>query len=1043
MADLVYWEFTESYELTGFATGAGPDGSQGAPTVSSLGSVALRRELNQPLVAFQVIDDPDRAWDYDAGGQGPPSVAYTVTRRVTLLLDIHGPTLTPIATKEFGVYGTNSRFLPSMVHSAGFGGGSGVPFGATDTTFRAACRVYCKVVCPNGTFENEKLVPYMIHAIPSHHQFGASAGVSQPNAFADANEGSSRHTVSGIVFMGKSFSLDLPSGIIVYDPSNPVVYARLDGMSAYAQSVRGNSAFGMPQSAQAFGTAEVTPGFRFRLSAHMCDMLGNAKAKRALLFVGDYIGVAAKPGGSYDPLEPGLVVREFTTPANVLMTGQAMGQVSEWLRVAASGPPGNIEEEDRGSYVATGANISARLPRNTLDGGTRFYPTLYDEWKAATYRYRFAEGFPPVLKEFPFSFKHYAMPVFNLTEVPFARITLLPTKSFPTPGNWTIFSGSGGTVGGAGLGALLSAGAQAVTFKILVTPPVGQITAAIMGPYRYLYVPYTATKDGNISVTLKGPGNTSPPLKRYDVPVSIGSGILIIDTADPSAVSGIPASELGERQYRSAYSRYSGFGLIEEIRLTFSDNKIRVTSPFNTKVVRSARIWQGHGYGFSEFGTQGQLTGDDNIGDGQYQVWGEVDGLDAYRTLTASGAVDGLGIMYNGPFNNMRYEVLPYVHHPGNLFDVDPPYLPPEEPMWMRLDGTRILHSNLTSPTDLIGGMSYNATGVHPGLDDAVYGGAFTVYAHMIWGNVHATSTIPALPAESLLELVNDDPLPGYLVDEGGWGAGTFDYFSQLAAYPFRWDQEQPSERDGVWKGTTNAAGQFRYVHMRHDIKGAPSVPTMKQNIGMSWGHLFWSGVRGRRFSDGLDVTVTSGKIGYFIAQSTPEGLKIDRAWHDDMPLDFVRTIDEAETSEPRLAYDADTMAVSIIYLKEGNSYRLFSHDWGDTWVKDPLSGDPFKLAVMHHREVFNPRTDERLFLFIEDGGTVLKLEIYNNVSGDLVFQLPAGIGGVVADNASFDAIMLQEDSHLIDVVFLSGGERVVYRSAEEGRSWVKVRLNE
>jgi len=186
-------------------------------------------------------------------------------------------------------------------------------------------------------------------------------------------------------------------------------------------------------------------------------------------------------------------------------------------------------------------------------------------------------------------------------------------------------------------------------------------------------------------------------------------------------------------------------------------------------------------------------------------------------------------------------------------------------------------------------------------------------------------------------------------------------------------------------------------------------------------------------------VTLVSQRRGYYIAYvDIGQPLRMERYSSSDSLVESVFTIDaDTQVTEPRLAAHPYTGVLSIVYRKSDGWYRKVSWDRGATWVSDPLEGGPFR-QVAHLREIFNPRTGERLDFYTDANG-LLQVDIFD-AAERFVGTFPEGMSGIFGGsvgNASFEALFLGDDrSSEIHIVFYVDDTWRRFRSVDGGRSW-------
>lgn len=228
-----------------------------------------------------------------------------------------------------------------------------------------------------------------------------------------------------------------------------------------------------------------------------------------------------------------------------------------------------------------------------------------------------------------------------------------------------------------------------------------------------------------------------------------------------------------------------------------------------------------------------------------------------------------------------------------------------------------------------------------------------------------------------------------------------------------------------------------------------------------------------------LDVSLTRGPVGYWIASAAGAEIQVARAWHSDFPMEGAFSVAGGVTPrEPRLALNPYSGELSCLWrdgaglvrqesggeAPAGSNdpfriYRAISYDFGESWARDPRDGSALlggMNGVKHAREVYDLKSGERLLFYNDQSETddqgaptgrgQIVVDIYG-ADQQKVGTFPddgsgTGIGGKRADDSSFDALYIPEPISCVDVVYTSDGSRVRCRSYDNGRSWVVLNDN-
>jgi len=194
-------------------------------------------------------------------------------------------------------------------------------------------------------------------------------------------------------------------------------------------------------------------------------------------------------------------------------------------------------------------------------------------------------------------------------------------------------------------------------------------------------------------------------------------------------------------------------------------------------------------------------------------------------------------------------------------------------------------------------------------------------------------------------------------------------------------------------------------------------------------------------------------RVGHWVAHAGD----IHRAWHPDMAISDTFTYDsDPGIKEERLAMEPHMERLSIVYAKPSptdtsvyDTHRKISHDWGATWGVESTDLDPLLPGIKHAYEIVNYRTHERCLLYqdasdtdpdtsLPTGRGKIQCKVFDQL-GAVVGIFPAdglGIGNTLADDTSFSTYYEPEPTSYLACTFASYGERKVYRSYDDGRTW-------
>ena len=206
---------------------------------------------------------------------------------------------------------------------------------------------------------------------------------------------------------------------------------------------------------------------------------------------------------------------------------------------------------------------------------------------------------------------------------------------------------------------------------------------------------------------------------------------------------------------------------------------------------------------------------------------------------------------------------------------------------------------------------------------------------------------------------------------------------------------------------------------------------------------------------------------GYYICRSLPGGgIAVIPYWHPDSTLgaftsasesNEARIIDRDPSAQyGRIAVQPYTGMVSVVYSKNDPTtgiaqiFEQRSFDYGRTFQ---LRG-PLVTAInglKYARLVFYGHAGGKLLLYNDQ----ITLDTSGNPTGQGRIQVLAfdgldtqtgpfpadgkGIGNLVADDCSFEAIYVQDASTWVDCIFSSGQIQYVYRTHDNGVTWSKV----
>jgi hypothetical protein len=215
---------------------------------------------------------------------------------------------------------------------------------------------------------------------------------------------------------------------------------------------------------------------------------------------------------------------------------------------------------------------------------------------------------------------------------------------------------------------------------------------------------------------------------------------------------------------------------------------------------------------------------------------------------------------------------------------------------------------------------------------------------------------------------------------------------------------------------------------------------------------------------------------GYWVGFAQSDGIGVYRRPHTEFAVDGSFWVAGGNNlREPRLAIEPYSSLLSCVFrggtgrhagdpdgmggtLTEDDPYQLFrrvSFDDGATWLGDPADSGgslvpiPNTDGMKHTREVFNHGNGERLH-FYNDASTVdangnptgqglIQVDVYD-ISNQKIGTFPAdgnGIGGLTADDSSFDALFVPDATTFLSCVFTVGGNQTRYLSFDDGRTWL------
>lgn len=566
-------------------------------------------------------------------------------------------------------------------------------------------------------------------------------------------------------------------------------------------------------------------------------------------------------------------------------------------------------------------------------------------------------------------------------------------------------------------------------------------TFGTVHPYRYLSVTCTAEKAGVIEIWLDQPVGILVFRKGYKVSVKYGTNQVWIDMANPERIfygaptpypTWTPAKEFArldrqnvEAAHPSFYSsgRFGGIWSVSGVYVVFADNTITL-SDWGGEVRYQAKARQSSPrYAYDPFA----LTGDTynpyflGTGNAQYQIYGEVDGLDAFRSTFPIGLTpwpDTVSPFVTTGVDNLTPVLInqPAIRRDGTLYpEVD-----------IVTDGLDLEYSYFIGQGLFAGFFGCDRAGV--------WGDGPEFHASMVWGNGLAVSTPKPATAKIKRETFDGSFSQDLTIDcksDNGYGFQVLDWHFPPEYSPVEWGNKSPSEGAAL----NRDALHFRYS----DPSQAGSIQYAKLNESLSFGAVYWIGSVPLIEPGKGGIALRSSHPGYMVSWADADGnWLVETRWRADSSALHERVIEEGPGWRgQRLEFNPDEGYFSAIAIKDGDLYRRISLDFGDEWIPLPSSGDPLYTNVLHARERHNGRTHEDLFFVMSEDQKV-RVEIF---SGKQVSQgtFPVdedGIGGIEFDDASFDVEIVEDATQFIDMIGMVDGERRRFRSTDDGREW-------
>lgn len=922
--------------------------------------------------------------------------------------------------------------------------------GQSSNFFRAptAMRVTVSLSSPAGSYSKTvRFTGGAVRSMPSPsvppwqvgfgaYLFASANGLNIPGYTNYPNV--QRQTISVEIFGQSPPWADLEGEINGVTPGRYAKYACHNGSST-AEAGSGDPLANPGDVVTAGSAHRCIPPWKYKLRFDMVDLEGSARSAPVLFLK------------TTDELLRPIDVETRGGSFEETVSQDYQWQISQGQTERYTGGLGGTRVEH---YVDNGHTLAetlrfpcfgVMLPRSALTGGTSPYtpkerwlgddwPTVYDDFAVATDVPLTATMRPPQQG------KRYPVPLsgpfdpdaeFTLRNVKLKKRSNLPRQ----PSTWTII---GSPPGASVSGSTLTAGDQVARFQAL--PPVPPGVFGFLHPYRFMVIDTVASKAGEIEIHLYQPSPNGTCVKGYKVKVPQGSSKLWIDTCSPAKMyigpgfqvnfqegNNLPRIdgqnvELGLPQ-RVSQGRFGGIVSINRIEIRFSDNQITFSN-FGGEVRAVAQARQSSPlFTYDPGKLDGSLGANyDEPQPPPYLFYGHVDGKDAFRVSNVLSGSETFPFELTGP----------YPVPPGLL---TPPHVDRQGNLWPMVD-------MVSQGVDVKYSYFYGRFGASfVGADRiGVWGDTPTFHCSLPWGNALGVLT-PKQGTANLRRETFDSTLVSQDIDLAtsaqGRGFTVLDTFFPIGVSPFAWGATSPGESFG---GGAARTYHFRYYDRNQNIPR----DLVKQVESLSWGAVYWIGVLPAPVQGGEGcVALRSAEVGYLVGYTDDDGaLRCDSRWRPNIARVYDTLIDEGPgITEARLEVDPESLQFRVVYVKEGNLYRRWTMDFGETWI-DPDGGSPHKEGVMHVRERFNPRTHEFLMFTM---GEDLRIQVeIRDYRGEVQGTFPSGgggIGGTDFDDASFDAEVFADADDGIDVIAMKDGARVRYRSSDEGRSYYAVPL--
>lgn len=191
-------------------------------------------------------------------------------------------------------------------------------------------------------------------------------------------------------------------------------------------------------------------------------------------------------------------------------------------------------------------------------------------------------------------------------------------------------------------------------------------------------------------------------------------------------------------------------------------------------------------------------------------------------------------------------------------------------------------------------------------------------------------------------------------------------------------------------------------------------------------------------------------RVGRHIVASTTSGNVIHlRSWFADSPLDYANQIYAgSDGAVPRVSISQYAGEISVMFRTGDGSgpapyrwQRRSSWDYGETWLADTTS-KAYLNDVKHADQCYLRSSGWRLELYRDSGGLLQCARFDPNNVPDPGNPYPSGgggIGGAVIDDAAIGCVFIPCPYACAEVIFAVSGARKIYRSVEDGKSWVSM----